>query len=185
MSRWLALCGLAAMGTLAALALPDAQLNWQAQRWVTEPWRLVTAAFVHGPGWHRAANLGALALLAWAGWRLNLPARDALAWALAWPLAHALLALLPGLAHYGGLSGWLHAGVAIVALRLIADGQRLGWLWLAALALKLLLEAPWGPVVRTIPGWPMPVVPAAHALGALAGVLAWAGVSAERRWRGL
>lgn len=181
MRAWLALCLMAALGALLAWWGADPHsLDWQPTQLAAQPWRLLTAAWVHGHPLHLAANLAALGLLALAGWRVPVTTRDALALALAWPLTHALLLMVPSLAHYGGLSGWLHAAVAIVALRLVALGQRMGWLWLAALALKLALESPWGEAARTLPGWPMPVVPAAHALGALAGALAWFGVCAVR-----
>jgi hypothetical protein len=40
---------------------------------------------------------------------------------------------------------------------------------LAGTAAKVLLEAPWGPVLRHPAGWDIAVAPLAHATGALAG----------------
>ena len=148
-----------------------------------EPWRLWSAVWVHYGPLHLGTNLSALALLALAGWRLPAQRSDALALLLAWPLTQALLLAAPGLAHVGGLSGLLHAGVVIVALRLLAGGRHAGWLWLAALALKLGWESPgWGGV-QIQAGWPFAVAPAAHLAGAAAGLMAWAGVYAVGRWR--
>ena len=51
------------------------------------------------------------------------------------------------LAYYGGLSGVLHAGVAVVAVQLMIEGPRrrrwIGVALLAGLGLKLISEAPW------------------------------------------
>jgi hypothetical protein len=47
----------------------------------------------------------------------------------------------------------------------------------AGLGLKVLVEAPWGPPLRTVSGWDIPLAPLAHATGAAAGLacsgLAW------------
>jgi hypothetical protein len=42
---------------------------------------------------------------------------------------------------------------------------------LAGLALKVLSEQPWGPVLQQRAGWNVPIAPLAHATGALAGLL--------------
>jgi hypothetical protein len=60
------------------------------------------------------------AVVAMLGVAARLPARAAVALALAWPLTHAGLWIQPALAHYGGASGVLHAAVAIAACWLIA-----------------------------------------------------------------
>jgi hypothetical protein len=46
------------------------------------------------------------------------------AWVCAWPLTQLGLLMRPDLSHYGGLSGVLHAGAAIVALHLVWRGAR-------------------------------------------------------------
>lgn len=122
------------------------QLDWQPSLWQTQPWRLWTAALVHWSGVHLLLNLlGCAALIAW-GNAAGVGARQTWAWLLAWPLTQLLLATAPSLLRYGGLSGVLHAGVAIGAWALVwhCQGQRrmVGVLVLAGLALKLLFEEP-------------------------------------------
>ena len=55
----------------------------------------------------------------------------------AWPLTHLSLLARPEVMHYGGLSGVLHAGVAVAALGLGALAGSGGSLLLAQLALML------------------------------------------------
>ena len=121
-------------------------LDWQPGLWQTQPWRLWTAAFVHWSGYHLIVNLLACAaLVAW-GNAAALGARPTLAWLAAWPLTHLLLAMSPSVVRYGGLSGLLHAGVAIGAWALLrhGTGQRrwVGALVLLGLLVKLVLEVP-------------------------------------------
>ena len=81
----------------------------------------------------------------------------------------------PALAHYGGLSGVLHAGVAVVAVHLLATGPRaqrsIALAILGGLVLKIAIEAPWAQVLRHPAGWDIAVAPLAHATGAIAGAL--------------
>lgn len=174
---WIGLCALAGAGSLIGWLAPAAMLDWQPGRAAAEPWRLLTAAFVHWSPLHLGANLAGVAVLAFFGHRARLPARAALAWGLAWPLTHAALWLQPALAHYGGLSGVLHAGVAVAAVHLLAARGRpraVGAAVLAGLAVKLLLERPWAGPLAHPPGWDIAVAPLAHAAGAVAGVTAGA-----------
>jgi len=182
---WLAGC--AGLGLLTLLVFlhdavrPPAQawaplLEWRAERVWSEPWRLLTAAFVHHGFQHLAANLAGCAVVALFGWAGRLPGRFTLAAALAWPLTHALLLGAPGLARYGGLSGLLHAMVAVaaVALMLPQGGRRqraVGAAVWAGLLLKVLLEEPWAGAVQTVPGWDIPIAVAAHAAGLVSGTL--------------
>lgn len=170
----------------AALSLAQAPhfalLDWQPGLWQTQPWRLWTAALVHWSGAHLLLNLlGCAALIAW-GHAAALGRRHTLAWLLAWPLTTLLLASSPTLLRYGGLSGVLHAGVAIGTWALLwhCQGQRrrVGVLVLAGLALKLLFEEPllahWlGLTVPTLPlaGAPgFAVASYAHLTGTVAGL---------------
>ncbi len=169
---WL-LLGLAA-ACAAGLALPPEAWNWQAGRWLTEPWRLWTCVAVHGSIQHAAGNaIGALLLAALAV-RAQAGRREGLALLLAWPLMHALLALRPDLPAYFGASGLLHGATAVLGLKLLRGARRepaVGAALLAGLLLKLLLEQPWGPVLRFEALWGgMGTVPLAHALGAGAGL---------------
>ncbi|MFN0182837.1 MAG: rhombosortase [Aquabacterium sp.] len=178
----LAAAGLVAWGDSAESA--RWRLDWQPALALSQPWRLFTAAWVHWSTWHLAANLAGLALIGALGWRAGCGTRAALAWGLAWPLTHLALLLQPGLAHYGGLSGVLHAGAAVAGWQLLVVRPHIGtvgrqrrWvggLLLLGLAVKLLLEQPWGEPLRRWPGWDIAIAPLAHATGAVAGLLcAW------------
>ena len=105
----------------------------------------------------------------------QLPRLQAVAWLTAWPLTHVGLLLKPDLAHYGGLSGVLHAGVAIVCLWLLLRGQGARRAVGASVALGLLIkiasESPWGPALQRSDEFDIAVAPIAHATGAVAGLL--------------
>jgi rhomboid family GlyGly-CTERM serine protease len=172
---WLALSALMAAGAVVSTAASPLALDWQvAQPW--QAWRWWTAAFVHWSRWHLLANLAGLALVAALGWVAALPSRSAAAWALAWPLTHVGLLLRPDLAQYGGLSGVLHAGVAVAAWHVVrwqrGRQQMVGWALLGGVAVKLLIEAPWGPALRHPTDWDIAIAPLAHATGAIAGLAA-------------
>jgi rhomboid family GlyGly-CTERM serine protease len=167
-------------GTLAVLAtllwrLPRESLDWQPTLAFEQPWRAWSAAFAHWSGAHLAANLAGCVVVALFGVAADVPLPAAAAWLMAWPLGHALLALQPALTHYGGLSGVLHAGVAVAALHLVwhtrGRPRAIGAAVALGLLLKLLLEAPWGTPSRVWPGWDIPVAPLAHATGAAAGLV--------------
>jgi rhomboid family GlyGly-CTERM serine protease len=170
---WLALCALAAAGAAAGWLLPAGWLDWQPTRAASEPWRLWSAAFVHWSPLHLGANLAGCAVLAGFGAAAAVPGRAAMAWLLAWPLTHAALLAQPALAHYGGLSGVLHAGVAVVAVALLARAGRsraVGAAVAAGLLAKLLLERPWAGPLAHPAGWDIAVAPLAHVSGALCGL---------------
>ncbi|MEK8051540.1 rhombosortase [Ideonella sp. DXS22W] len=173
---WLALSGLAALGALLLAAAPPgwpARLDWAPELAAREPWRAITAAWVHLSHLHLLANLAGCALVAALGVVAGCGPRATAAWALAWPLTQAALLWQPALARYAGLSGVLHAGVAVAVVQLLraergrrqAIGAALG----AGLLAKLLLEAPWQGPLRQVPGWDIAIAPGAHLAGALAG----------------
>jgi rhomboid family GlyGly-CTERM serine protease len=172
---WPSLALLLGLGAVATLASDGTRWVWQPTLAWTEPWRWWTAAFVHLSTKHLLANLAGLALVALLGWRAAVSHADALAWAAAWPLTHLLLLAQPSLARYAGLSGVLHAGVVIVAVRLArgepGPGRTIGAALLAGVALKLLLEEPWQGTLRRSAEWDIAVAPAAHVAGAFAGAL--------------
>lgn len=176
----------AAGAALALQAAPAHTLDWEPGRWLHEPWRLLTPAAVHWTPQHLAMNLVGAAALALLGWRAALGTHAVAAWALAWPLTHAGLLLQPGLLHYAGLSGVLHAAAAIAACTLLARRTErrdrwVGGLLSAGLLVKLLTEQPWGPATPRVEGYDFALAPLAHASGALAGLLAWVLVGRERR----
>lgn len=173
---WLSLCAAFAVLSLLAWPLPRETLDWQPGLVASQPWRAVTAAFVHWTPLHLAANLAGCAVIALLGWRAALGRREALAGLIALPLTQLGLLLRPELLRYAGLSGVLHALVAVAALTLCVRGGRqraIGAAVAIGLVIKLALEQPLGPVLRATPGFDFPVAPLAHLCGALAGALAW------------
>lgn len=186
---WWLLSAAATGGAVLVGAGASPQLDWQPALWPAQPWRAVSAAWVHFSALHLGANLVGAALVAALGTVAGCGGRAALAWALAWPLTHVGLLLQPALLHYGGLSGLMHAGVAVAVWQLLRSGpgraRRVGAALAVGVLAKLLLEAPWQGPLRQVPGWDIPLAPLAHATGALAGALcAWAcgvGGDAARR----
>lgn len=170
---WIVVGAVLAVGSLLAWPLPAARLDWQPGLALTEPWRALTAAFVHWSEGHLLANLGAAALVTAFGWAAVLPRAAAWAWLAAWPLTHLGLLLRPELAHYGGLSGVLHAGMAVATLWLAvhARGVRrgVGAAMLLGLVIKLLTERPWAEVLQQASGWDIALAPVGHTTGAVAG----------------
>jgi len=189
---WAAVAGVLVGGTLLAWWWPAVALDWQPAHAIGQPWRWWTAAFVHWSVQHLFANLAAALVVAGFGMAGRLPGGAALAWLAAWPLTHGLLLLQPALAHYGGLSGLLHAGVAVAVVHMVARGDhRQRWVGacvLAGLLVKLVLEAPWGEPLRRSAEWDIAVAPIGHAAGAVAGfgcVLALLALSRGSAIRGL
>ena len=184
---WLGLTALLMGGAVLALALPAARLDWQPELALQQPWRAWSAAFVHWSDLHLGTNLLAAAVVGAFGWAAPVPRAQAWAWAAAWPLTHLGLWLKPELAHYGGLSGVLHGGVAIVCLWLLvhARGARraIGAAITAGLVIKLASESPWGPALQRSAEWDIAVAPLAHATGAAAGLLCGALALALQRTR--
>ena len=172
---------LAAAAGLLATAEPAA-FDWQPGLAAAEPWRWLSAAAVHYSALHLAANLAGAALVAALGVVARVAPASSWAWAAALPLTHLGLLARPDLLHYGGLSGVLHAGVAVAAIELIlARGPTRRWIGfalLAGLVVKVLSETPWGPALRHPAGWDIATAPFAHASGLVAG-LACAGLA---RW---
>lgn len=182
---WVAVALFAALGALVGWLLPSAAIDWQPALAWREPWRGWTAAFVHWSPLHLAANLVGAALVGAFGRAARVPPRVALAWVAAWPMAHFALLAQPALAHYGGMSGVLHAGVAAAATWLVVAGcgrrRGIGVAVLAVLALKVLLERPWSAPLTHPPGWDIAVAPLAHTAGALAGLACTLAASALHR----
>lgn len=172
-AAWVVLAALLALGALLAWWAPAPSLDWQPGAVAREPWRAFSAAFVHWSALHLGANLLGSGLVAALGRTAGLPARAALAWAVAWPLTHLALLAQPALAHYGGLSGVLHAGVAVAGwwllLRQRGRPRAIGAALVAGLAIKVALEDPFGAPLVHAAGWDIAIAPLAHAAGALAG----------------
>ena len=166
----------------AVLVAPSAGLARLTLAWVpalawSEPWRWWSAAWVHLSLLHLLANLAGAVLVLLLGWVARLPREASWAWALAWPLTHLGLLLAPDLLRYGGLSGVLHAGVAVAAVAMLRGPlprreRVLGGLLLAGLCAKVLGERAWAHTLVTPPGWDIAVAPLAHASGTVCGGLA-------------
>lgn len=177
MSRraWVGVAATLAGGSLLGWFIPIPWIDWQPALAAAEPWRCVTAAFVHWSPLHLGANLLGTAVVAALGGAAALPVRAALAWAVAWPLTQIGLLLQPDLLHYGGASGVLHAGVAVAALWLAVRAHAMRrWIGLAigvGLVVKVVLEQPFGVPLRTVAGWDIAIAPMAHATGLVAGLL--------------
>lgn len=172
---WALLCAVAAAGALLAWPADPTLLRWQPELAWAQPWRAISAAWVHLSALHLVANLAGTAVVAALGAAAQCRGRAALAWALAWPLTQLGLLAQPALLRYGGLSGVLHAAVAVAAWQLLrgAQGRRraIGAALAAGLLAKLLMEAPWQGPLRQVASWDISIAPAAHLSGALAGWL--------------
>jgi rhomboid family GlyGly-CTERM serine protease len=170
---WVGLAAAFSACALAGFRVDREAIDWQPSLALSQPWRAFTAIGVHYSVAHLVGNLAAAALAAALGAVARAPTRLAIAWLVAWPLTQFGLLLKPALLHYGGLSGVLHAGVAIVVVYLLVTGTR-AQRWVAAaigagLVAKLLSEAPWGPAIRQSATWDIAVAPLVHSTGALAG----------------
>lgn len=126
-------------------------------------WRLWSGHWVHLDPRHAAINLAALVLLAAIAARMR--QLGPLLWAslLLMPLlALGLLACVPTLQWYAGLSGLLHGWAAWLLLR---QG---GWLAAAGAAL-LAAKLTWGLLAPSHGDAPFPVIHEAHLIGAIVG----------------
>jgi rhomboid family GlyGly-CTERM serine protease len=172
---WSGVASVLIVGALLAWPLPRSAIDWQPALAAAQPWRAWSAVFVHFSALHLGANLAGALLVAVLGQAVPVPARCAVAWLIAWPLTQAGLLAQPALAHYGGLSGVLHAGVAVVAVHLLLAGSRAQRRIAAAiavgLALKLLGEAPWEGPLRHPAGWDIAIAPLAHVTGTASGAI--------------
>lgn len=188
--KWIATAVLLALGAIGCLGLSTTALDWQPALLLRQPWRAWSAALVHLSELHLLANLAGTALVGALGLVARVPRRSVVAWLCAWPLTQLGLLARPELDHYAGLSGVLHAGVAVVAVHLIASAtgwrRAIGLALLAALAVKVASETPWAAeVLRRPEGWDIAIAPFAHASGLAAGALTSALAEAVARWRPL
>lgn len=136
--------------------------------WAAQPWRLWTCHLVHFGAAHALLNLTALA----APFAL-LPGRGRLALGLVLLAPILSLILLPGLegSTYRGASGLACVAWAMAGPTLFRRDRLLGGLWLGVLAVKVIAEAVLGAALLAGgTGWAS--LPAAHAWGALLGLIA-------------
>ena len=172
---WIAVSAALATVALAGWFAPREAIDWQPALAAREPWRALSAVGVHYGASHLGGNLAGVALAGLFGVVARVTPPVAWAWLAAWPLTQLGLLARPELAHYGGLSGVLHAGVAAVATFMILTGTRaqraVAAAVFAGLFLKLWGEAPWAATLRLDAARGFAVAPLAHATGALAGIV--------------
>jgi len=171
---WAGLAALLCVLALAARALPAEAIDWQPALALHQPWRAFSSAALHYSLMHLGANLLGALFVGALGVAADAPPRLAWAWLAAWPLTQFGLLMQPALLHFGGLSGVLHAGTAVVATHLLLAerGRRraIGAAILGVVIVKVLSETPWGEPLRHPPQWDIAVAPLAHATGLVAGV---------------
>lgn len=170
-----------ATGSLLVWVQPvavQAALQWRPELAWREPWRAFTSALLHWSPQHLIANLAGCAVVGLLGLAARLSWREALAWLLAWPLTQFGLLIEPGLDRFGGLSGVLHAGVAVAVVAMLrmraAHGRErvIGLLIGIGLLAKVAAERPLsGPPLRHWDGWNIAIAPLAHLTGVVAGVI--------------
>ncbi len=189
---WSLVCGLhgvISMGLWWAREGTQDMLTWHAEHGLQQPWTLWTSAWVHANTTHLIGNLLALAALAAFAGIAQPRLHGTLAWLLAWPLTQLSLLLWPQIGYAVGLSGLLHAGVAVLACQLLmrqVDVPKAhlwgGFLGLGLLV-KLLMEHGWNAPVVWDPDNGMSVVQAAHLTGACWGLVLSAVLNPlARRW---
>ena len=144
-----------------------------------EWWRLITGHWVHLGARHLIPDAIGLVLL----WALYARELRPAAWLLVAACATAAIDAglwwgAPGVQWYVGISGLLHGAWAAGAAALAVRGQRAGWVMLAILALKLLLEQRAGASLF-VAGYP--VVTVAHLYGVAGGLLAVAALALTRK----
>ena len=158
---------LAALGALVAIggALPGDDVEWRRDALAQgELWRLWTGQFCHWSGLHLAGNLAAAAAI---GVIAGRPVRR---WLAALPLAAPLLSLfllaaVPGLDSYRGLSGLVGVLIAGAVLEGGTPGRLLGVAYLG----KLVFDAATGSTSALLPQG-IEVTWAAHLGGLLIGI---------------
>lgn len=190
---WLGLCLLHAVASMLVWWAGEPwawNLTWRADHWLHRPWTLWTTAWVHTHTPHLIGNQLAVGALAAVAWLLRPSPGAALAWLGAWPLLPLALLWWPQIGYCLGLSGLVHAAVAVVGVHLvwgdasIRKGQRWGAILLGGLLIKLAVERAWQWPVVWDDAANMSVVRAAHLAGAGLGLLLSGGhllVSAQ--WR--
>jgi rhomboid family GlyGly-CTERM serine protease len=174
---------LAGLAVLAALACGGPQLTGLLRYERTaiaqgEWWRLVSGHWVHLGPRHLLPDAAGLVLL----WALYARELRPGSWLLV--LACATAAIDAGLwwgqgavQWYVGISGLLHGAWAAGSAAVALQGRREGWLMLAILAVKLVVEHYAGASLFT---GGFPVVSAAHAFGALGALAAVAALTLAR-----
>jgi rhomboid family GlyGly-CTERM serine protease len=138
-----------------------------------EAWRVLTGHLVHVGPLHLLWNLGG-AVIVWVAFGPRLTGRRWLAASLVSGLGAGIGVLVfePQVRAMAGLSGLLHGLMAAGALAAVRSGERLGWLFLAVLAVKMVWEQLFGPTAATQAALGGAIAIGAHLYGSLGGVVA-------------
>jgi len=152
--------------TLQAFSLYNRGLI-EAGEW----WRLLTGNFAHLNLRHLLLDLVAWILIFLLG-RAWLSVADWIVSLVVCCLAVSagLYWFSPEIGVFGGLSGALHGLFALMALQQLRAGDRLGWLLLLLVTLKLLYEGRYGGTPGTSELIGVPVAAQTHLYGALGGI---------------
>ena len=178
---WLSLCVLHAVASMLVWWMGErlaAWMIWRADDWDDRPWSLWSSAWVHMNTQHLISNQLAVGALAAMAWVLKPGLRASLAWLLTWPVIPLVLPYWPHIGYYAGLSGLIHAAVAVVGVYLVAGrttvpmARRWGGMLLLGLVTKLLIERAWHWPVVWSDNLGISVVQASHLVGAVAGMVA-------------
>lgn len=165
MGHW-AVPGVLVVGAVIAGFGAPGEFGWQRAVIPTEPWRLLTAHFVHLDIKHLLLNLGGLVVL----WALVGRVWSSRVWALITVMCALAVTLgllvVPGLAWYVGLSGLLHGMLAAGAIGLWRAWRPGAIVLIAFVCAKTAVEFVYG----TATG--LDAVVEAHWLGAAAGGVA-------------
>ena len=135
-------------------------------------WRLITGNFVHF-GWpHLLMNLAGLLLI----WAIFTRVMTNLRWSVvtltgALGVGIGLLGFNQAIQWYVGLSGVLHAILVAGIILALNAGERIQWLLLCLVAIKLLWEQTVGPLPGSASVAEGPVLVDAHLYGAIAGAI--------------
>lgn len=174
---WIALLMLA----LHLAGLRDALLLPTDSAITTQPWRLISAHFVHWSDWHLIMNVSGLAilpLLCDARWALSRWLLVLLALSLS--VSAGILMLAPDIDRYAGFSGVLHGLFLLGLLPQARAGDRIAAVCLLYLVGKILLETFSGPLFADPERVGAAIAHQAHLAGAL-GAAGLLGIEALRR----
>lgn len=169
---WMALlimlvCGLLQLGSIPEYLKYDRHLVWNG-----EPWRFLTANFVHLTWSHYGMNMGALGLM----WLMFVSRLNSLEWVLVILLASLVVStgvqlLNPNLIWFVGLSGTLH-GIILAGVWREFPKDRVFACSVGALTIaKLTYEQIYGAMPGSEDTAGGPVIVDAHLYGAIGGVI--------------
>ena len=174
LKAWTTFCGVLAVASIAAWAGAPASatlLQWDSALWLRQPWTLWTASVAHLSTWHLLANLLTLGALAVLGSSLGAGQAATRALIVAWPLVTLTLLAWPAVRQYCGLSGLIHAAIAVLWAHAVVHRRAypLSFVLFVGMGIKLLGEHAWLTPVSFDTSWGFNVVYASHLGGTLVG----------------